>query len=124
MTVTLYFLGFSIQNIGYVLFCHLLIFSRAEFINRIRDHIQNLCHCILIFNIYKLCLTVLAALAVLYPFMSEDTEILPDFEHKVFQGRFAVGGKVKVSHIACVAWRLFWNKDVRSSYKDIKNFEW
>ena len=67
---------------------------------------------------------VLAALAVLYPFMSEDTEILPDFEHKVFQGRFAVGGKVKVSHIACVAWRLFWNKDVRSSYKDIKNFEW
>ena len=67
---------------------------------------------------------VLAALAVLYPFMSEDTEILPDFEHKVFQGRFAVGGKVKVSHISCVAWRLFWNKDVRSSYKDIKNFEW
>ena len=51
-------------------------------------------------------------------------EILPDFEHKVFQGRFAVGGKVKVSHISCVAWRLFWNKDVRSSYKDIKNFEW
>ena len=46
---------------------------------------------------------VLAALAVLYPFMSEDTEILPDFEHKVFQGRFAVGGKVKVSHIS--AWR-------------------
>lgn len=67
---------------------------------------------------------LLAVLAVLYPFMSEDTEIVPDFEHQVFQGRFAVCGKVKVSHIARVAWKLFWNKDVRNSYKDIKNFEW
>lgn len=67
---------------------------------------------------------LLAVLAVLYPFMSEETEIVPDFEHQVFQGRFAVCGKVKVSHIASVAWRLFWNKDVRSSYKDIKIFEW
>lgn len=66
---------------------------------------------------------LLAVLAVLYPFMSEDTEIIPDFEHQVFQGTFAVCGKVRVSHIAHVAWKLFWNKDVRNSYKDMKKFE-
>lgn len=66
----------------------------------------------------------LAVLAVLYPFMSEDTEIIPDFEHRVFKGRFLLEGKLKVSHITHTAWNLFWNKDVRSSYKDIKSFEW
>lgn len=38
---------------------------------------------------------VLAALAVLYPFMSEDTEILPDFEHKVFQGDLQSAEKLR-----------------------------
>ncbi len=65
---------------------------------------------------------VLAGLSILYPFLGDSTEIIPDFEHKVLDGGVCVKGRIRLSHAACLAWKLFWNKDVRQSYRDIKNF--
>lgn len=66
---------------------------------------------------------VLAYLGVLYPFIGEHTEIAPDFEQKILKGRIYVNGRVRVSHLAHLAWKLFWDKNIRKSYKDIKNFK-
>lgn len=66
---------------------------------------------------------VLAGLGVLYPFLGEDTSITPDFENRVLKGNVHIKGKIFVWHFAAVCWNLFWSKNVRTTYKHIKNFE-
>lgn len=65
---------------------------------------------------------VLAGVSMLYPFLGDGTEIIPDFEHKVFKGNLRAKGRIRLGHLACLLWKLFWNRDVRQSYRDIKNF--
>ncbi len=66
---------------------------------------------------------VLAGLAVMYPFLGDHTEIVPDFENKVLEGSLSVKGRIRLSHLAYLAWKLFWDRNIRQSYKDIRNFE-
>lgn len=65
----------------------------------------------------------LAFLAVLYPFTEENLEVIPDFEHKVLKGKVHIKGHIRACHFAATACRLFLCKNVRNTYKDIKNFE-
>lgn len=66
---------------------------------------------------------VLAGLSVLYPFIGEYTSITPDFENKIFKGSVYVKGKLYVWHIAALCLRLLLYKNIRTTYKHIKNFE-
>lgn len=66
---------------------------------------------------------VLAYLGVLYPIIGEHTEIVPDFEQKILKGRIYVKGRIRISHLVHLAWKLFWDKNIRKSYRDIKNFK-
>jgi len=66
---------------------------------------------------------VLALLGMLYPFLGDTTEIIPDFENQVLEGSVYLKGRIRVLHFAVLAWRLFWCKDIRTSYKDIRNFK-
>lgn len=66
---------------------------------------------------------VLAGLSMLYPFLGGSAEIIPDFEHKVLKGSLYVKGHIRLSYLAYLAWKLFWDRNIRQSYKDIKNFE-
>ena len=66
---------------------------------------------------------MLAGLSMLYPFLGETVEIIPDFENQVLKGTVYFKGRIRLSHFAGLAWRLFWCKDVRTAYKDIRNFK-
>ena len=66
---------------------------------------------------------VLGGLAMLYPFLGDTTEIIPDFEHQILKGNVFIKGKIRISQFAALALKLLLCKDVRNSYKDIKNFK-
>lgn len=65
----------------------------------------------------------LAGISLLYPFIGESAVIEPDFEKKVLKGMLYIKGNIRFCHLAAAAWNLLWSKDVRTTYKHIKNFE-
>lgn len=71
------------------------------------------------------CLTgqLLAGLSILYPFIGEQTEIVPDFEHKILEGELLIKGKIRILHFAVMMWNLLWCREVRTTYKHVKSFE-
>lgn len=71
------------------------------------------------------CITgqVLAGLGILYPFLGEHVNVRPDFEHKVLEGRMYVKGRVRMFHIARLLWSLLWCKNVRMTYRHVREFE-
>lgn len=66
---------------------------------------------------------VLGGLSILYPFLGEITEITPDFENQVLKGTVYLNGKIRFCHFAGMLLNLVLCKDIRSSYKDIRNFK-
>ena len=66
---------------------------------------------------------LLAVLSVIYPFMEDNLDVTPDFEHKVLKGKIHVKGHIRVCHFAALALRLLLCKHIRRTYKDIKKFE-
>ncbi len=71
------------------------------------------------------CMTgrALAGLSMLYPFIGEHVDIIPDFEDRVLEGSIRARGKVHVYYFLILFWNLFWCRDVRTSYRHIRNFE-
>ena len=71
------------------------------------------------------CMTgqALAGLSMLYPFIGEHVDITPDFEERVLEGSILAKGKVYVYHFLILFWNLFWCRDVRTSYRHIRTFE-
>lgn len=65
----------------------------------------------------------LAAIAPFYPFYLEGILLQPDFERKILKGKLYAKGRVRFLYFLHLAWNLFWNRNVRRTYKDIRNFE-
>lgn len=63
---------------------------------------------------------VLAALAVIYPFFEGNVHITPEFEEKIWIGKAAVKGHIRLNHFVALAIRLLWNQDIRRTVKDGK----
>lgn len=63
---------------------------------------------------------VLAALSIIYPFVGGHMSVDPDFENKVLEADLAIKGKVRVIYAVIAAWNMFWDKNVRLLYKEIK----
>lgn len=66
---------------------------------------------------------VLAGLAIIYPWMGEALLVEPDFERRVLEGELCIKGRIRIIHVALAAWRLFWCKEVRVTYRHIRSFE-
>lgn len=66
---------------------------------------------------------VLAALAVLYPCFGTAVSLCPDFAQRTFKGKLYIKGRIRFCHFAAAAWNLFWSRNVRRTYKDIRNFQ-
>ena len=66
---------------------------------------------------------VLGGISMIYPFLGDTTEIIPDFENKILKGNVYIKGRIRISHFAALAVKLLLCKDIRTSYKDIKNFK-
>lgn len=71
------------------------------------------------------CMTgqVLAGLGMLYPLLGENVQITPDFEHRILKGSLQTKGKIYVVYLVALVWNLFWCKEIRRTYKDIRNFK-
>lgn len=71
------------------------------------------------------CMTgqVLAGLGILYPVMGEYVNVVPDFENCILKGRVSMSGKVHGYYFFIFLWKLIWCRDIRVTYKHIKNFE-
>ena len=65
---------------------------------------------------------MLAFLGSIYGLIGEYVQIQPDFEERKLEGHASAEGKVRVIYFAVPAWKLFWNKDVKITYKHIRKY--
>ena len=65
----------------------------------------------------------LAVFSVLYPFVGGCISVTPDFEHQVLKGSAYLKGKIYLWHFVQSGWKLIWNRNVRQTYRDIRNFK-
>lgn len=63
---------------------------------------------------------VLAAAAMLYPFLYEQAEIEPDFEKAVLKGNVLIQGCIRPVYFVIVGGHLLLDKNIRMTYKDIR----
>lgn len=66
---------------------------------------------------------VLAGISMIYPLIGEHTDIQPDFERKVLKGKLRIEGKVRLAYALVFAWNMFWDKNVRTTYRHIRKFK-
>lgn len=66
---------------------------------------------------------VLAGLSILYPFYGNHIIIEPDFSERVLEGDIHVKGKLRGIHEVIIFFHILFNKDIRTTYKHIKNFK-
>ena len=66
---------------------------------------------------------VLAGLSMIYPLIGEHTDITPDFENKVLQGKLSARGKLRIIHLAVLILKLLADKNVRITYQHFKKIK-
>lgn len=65
----------------------------------------------------------LAVIAPFYPLFGGVVSLKPDFTKRMLAGRLYAKGGIRFCHFVVMAWNLFWSRNVRRTYKDIRNFE-
>lgn len=66
---------------------------------------------------------VLAFLSVLYPFYGDNVEIYPDFEQEIYEGEIHIKGHVRFVHVVRFIIRIFYDKDIKKTYRDAKKLK-
>lgn len=66
----------------------------------------------------------LAFLSMLYPFIGDSVEIIPEFETCVLEGEVFMKGKLRVGTFVRTAVRLLRSRELRMTVRDIKTFRW
>lgn len=66
---------------------------------------------------------VLAGLSILYPFWGKQVRVTPDFERQRLKGTLYIKGRIRMLHLIVLLWNLVWSREIRRTYKDIKNFQ-
>ena len=51
-------------------------------------------------------------------------EKIPDFEKRVLEGSVYVKGRLRTVHMAVFAAKMLLDKNIRSTYHDIREFKW
>ena len=55
--------------------------------------------------------------------IGEHTDITPDFENKVLQGKLSARGKLRIIHLAVLILKLLADKNVRITYQHFKKIK-
>ena len=63
---------------------------------------------------------VLAALSMLYPFYLDHINLEPEFDEKILEGDAYIKGTVRGLHLLIVICNLFFDKNIKTTYKAIK----
>ncbi len=66
---------------------------------------------------------VLGGISMFYPIFGDSVQLIPDFENQVLKGSAYLKGRIRIWHFVSMAVKLLLCKDIRTSYKDIKNFK-
>ena len=66
---------------------------------------------------------VLAILSVLYPFYGEHFQVYPEFEQKIIEGDVFLKGRIHFMHLLLVLGRLYFDKNVKTAYKNYKTIK-
>lgn len=66
---------------------------------------------------------VLAGISMIYPFLGRDVHVDPDFEKQIFEGDLKITGRIRVSYFVRLLWKLIWCKEVRVTYRHVREFE-
>ena len=66
---------------------------------------------------------VLAGISMCYPFLGDGVAVHPDFEKRVFDGQLRIAGRLRASYFLKLLWKLVWSKEVRMTYRHVRNFE-
>ena len=62
----------------------------------------------------------LAIISMFYPLLQDKIDIIPNFEEKIFKGEFQAKGYVFASTVLVTAFKIFFDRDVKETYKKIK----
>lgn len=67
---------------------------------------------------------ILAGLSILYPFVGKNHLcVTPEFEQEIYEGDIIIRGHIRVVYVMIIGWNLIWDKNIRMTYKHIKNFK-
>ena len=66
---------------------------------------------------------ILAGISVAYPFLGDDVEVYPDFERRVLDGEVKIAGRIRASYFVWLLWKLVWCKEVRMTYRHVRQFK-
>lgn len=66
---------------------------------------------------------VLGGISMFYPVFGDSLVIIPDFEKQILKGTIYLKGKIRICHFVSFLTRLILCKNVRTTYKDIRNFK-
>ncbi len=66
---------------------------------------------------------VLAGISMIYPFLGRDVHVDPDFEKQIFEGDLKITGRIRVSYFVRLLWKLIWCREVRVTYRHVREFE-
>ncbi|MBS6395695.1 MAG: DUF2953 domain-containing protein [Clostridiales bacterium] len=62
----------------------------------------------------------MGALSVLYAWYPEKLSLIPDFDRKILEGNILIRGKLRLCVLACIMWRIWFNRDIRLMYENWK----
>ncbi len=66
---------------------------------------------------------VLAGISMAFPLIGQNVEICPDFHHKVLKGSVCAEGTFRILSALMAAWNLFWDHNMRITYRHIRKFK-
>lgn len=66
---------------------------------------------------------VLGGISMLYPFYAKHMNITPDFEQKVLEGDAFIKGTVRGMHALIIVWNLIFDKNIKTTYKEIQKWK-
>ena len=63
---------------------------------------------------------ILGAIGIFYPIFMDNVKVNPDFEQTVLEGELYLKGRLRMATAVRIAWKLFWDKNVRYVYRMLK----
>lgn len=60
---------------------------------------------------------ILGAIGIIYPVTKGQLRITPEFQEKLIEGKFDLKGRIFVYKLLAIAWRVFWDKNIRDAYE-------
>lgn len=66
---------------------------------------------------------VLAGLSMLYPLYTDHINIEPEFDEKILEGDACIKGNIRGIHLLIVICNLFFDKNIKATYKEIKKWK-